>query len=351
MNSRERIATVLSGGIPDRVPIHDGFWKTTVDRWRREGMPQGISPHDFFGLEMVWISGDWSLQLPERVLSQDAQSRTYWDEMGALRSDLHTEIGWTSQWRDYSIKTQDDWLRYRHLMAYNPSRIPASAMAAYDDARAKGCFVCYQAHGCFHPTWMKIGMEQEMMWLIDQPEWMHDMFAVHTTLILDLFDAMSDMGMAFDGALIADDLGYQAGPLISPRLYREMVYPHHRRVCDHLAERGLKALLHSDGNVASLIPHFIEAGFAGLHPLEAKAGMDVRQLKPQYGSQLVLFGNIDVRKLSGTREEIEEEIASKVPVAKQDGGYIYHSDHSVPNSVSFENYCFALECIKRYGAY
>ena len=351
MNARERITTVLNGGIPDRVPIHDGYWQTTIERWQREGMPTDVAPQDYFDLEMVWIAGDWTLQLPERVVSEEEHSRTYWDEMGALRSDLRTDIGWTSQWRDFSIKSREDWLKYKERMAFNPSRIPASAMARYERARVQDKFICYQAHGCFHPTWMKIGMEQEMMWMLEQPEWMHEMFAAHTTLILDIFDAMWEMGMAFDGALIADDLGYQASPLISPRLYRELVLPYHKQVCDHLAERGLKAMLHSDGNVAPLIPLFIDAGFAGLHPLEAKAGLDVRQLKPQYGDRLVLFGNIDARKLSGTKEEIEEEIADKVTAAKQGGGYIYHSDHSVPNSVSFENYCFALDCVKRYGAY
>jgi uroporphyrinogen decarboxylase len=162
---------------------------------------------------------------------------------------------------------------------------------------------------------------------------------------------MLRMGFEFDGAFLSDDLGYQVAPLISPALYRELVYPYHKRLCDHFADHGLKTMLHSDGNVAPLIPHFLEAGFAGLHPLEAKAGLDVRELKAAYGDRLVFLGNIDVRKLSGTREEIEGEIASKISIAKENGGYIYHSDHSVPNSVSFENYGFAIELVKRYGSY
>jgi uroporphyrinogen decarboxylase len=118
-----------------------------------------------------------------------------------------------------------------------------------------------------------------------------------------------------------------------------------------LASHGLRTFLHSDGNVAPLIPHFLAAGFAGLHPLEAKAGLDVRSLKRQYGDRLVLVGNIDVRRLSGTREEIEQEIVPKLTVAKKGGGYIYHSDHSVPNSVSFENYAYAIDLVRRYGSY
>jgi uroporphyrinogen decarboxylase len=198
---------------------------------------------------------------------------------------------------------------------------------------------------------MRIGIERMLMSMLDEPEFIYELMAAHAQLVIDLYEGMRRLGMEFDGAFLSDDLGYQAAPLISPALYRELVYPHHKRLCERFSRDGLKTSLHSDGNIAPLIPHFLDAGFAGLHPLEAKAGLDVRALKAQYGDRLVFHGNIDVRALSGTRVEIESEIAAKVTAAKEGGGYIYHSDHSVPNSVSFENYAFAIELVKRYGAY
>ncbi len=352
MNARERVATILAGGIPDRVPLFDSYWTTTVERWRREGLPDGVSPYEHFGTdEIARIGGDYTLQMPERVLEQDATSRTYWDSDGALRKDLHVPEGWTSQWLDFTIKTREDWLAHRYRMAFDKARIPDSALDAYRHARARGAFVCDSAHACFHPTWMRIGMERMLVSMLEQPDFIHELFAAHAQLVIDLYEGMRARGMEFDGAFLADDLGYQAAPLISPALYRELVLPYHTRLCDHFGSQGLKTLLHSDGNVAPLIPLFLEAGFAGLHPLEAKAGLDVRTLKAQYGDRLVLIGNIDVRKLSGTRSEIEDEIVGKVTVAKERGGYIYHSDHSVPNSVSLESYGYAIELVKRCGAY
>jgi len=56
-----------------------------------------------------------------------------------------------------------------------------------------------------------------------------------------------------------------------------------------------------------------------------------------------------VRKLSGTKKDVEEEVVSKLEVAKQGGGYIFHSDHSVPPTVSWENYCYAVELVKKHG--
>lgn len=351
MNSRERITCVLGGGVPDRVPITDIFWETTVQRWHSEGLPPGVAPESYFEIEMVRIAGDYTMQFPERVLEATGTARTYWDSNGALRKDLKLPDGWTSQWLDFSIKTRDDWFRHRERLRFNESRISDSVLEHYRQARLEGKFVAYSGHACFHPTWEKVGFDRELMLMLDDPDLIHEFYAAQTQLMIDIYEGMRRRGMEFDGAFFADDLGYKTAPFISPSMYRELVFPHHKRLCDYMAERGVRAVLHSDGDIRPLIPSFIDAGFAALHPLEAKAGIDVRELKRQYGGRLAFFGNIDVRKLSGTREEIEEEIATKLPVAKVGGGYIYHSDHSVPHSVSFDNYCFAIDLIKRYGAY
>jgi uroporphyrinogen decarboxylase len=351
MTAKERVARVLDGRTPDRVPLSDSYWQTTIDRWRREGLPADVAPEEHFHTnEIVAIGGDYTMQLPVRVIEESGLTRTYWDEEGALRKDLHTPDGWTSQWLEFTIKTKDDWAHHRHRLAFNPSRISAATEAAYRKAVGEGNFIAYAGHACFHPTWMRIGMENELMLMLEDPEFAYELFAAHAQLIIDIFDAMVARGMRFDAARLADDLGYQASPLISPQLYRDLVFPHHKRLCDHFAEHGLKTILHSDGNIAPLIPHFLDAGFSALNPLEAKAGLDIRKLRPQYG-ELVFYGNIDVRKLAGTREEIEEEIGAKLAVAREHGRYIYHSDHSVPKNVSMANYGFALDLVRKYGSF
>ncbi|MBI3911686.1 MAG: hypothetical protein HY320_12245 [Armatimonadetes bacterium] len=352
MTPQERIAIVLSGGVPDRVPIHDTYWETTVQRWWREGLPYGVSPHDYFQTEIVCITGDYTLQLPERLVEENDRARTYWDSNGALRRDLRTPDGWTPQWLDFTIKSKEDWFKHRHRTAFSDSRIPESVLKTYRHAREQGKFTVYAGHACFHPTWAKIGMENELMWLAEDPDFISDLFAAHAQLMIDLYQGMRRAGLEFDAAWLYDDLGWRRAPLISPRMYRELVFPHHKRLCDFFAEQGLKTMLHSDGNVAPLIPHFLDAGFVALHPLEVKAGLDVQALKKQYGSRLVLFGNIDVRKMADPDPEvIEEEIRTKVSAAREGGGYIYHSDHSIPKDVSLSGYRRVIELVHRYGRY
>ncbi|MBT7162736.1 MAG: hypothetical protein HN904_08155, partial [Victivallales bacterium] len=40
-----------------------------------------------------------------------------------------------------------------------------------------------------------------------------------------------------------------------------------------------------------------------------------------------------------------------VPVLKENGGYIFSSDHSVPSSVSLEDFRGIVELAKRLGSY
>ncbi|NJN83488.1 MAG: hypothetical protein HC802_15200 [Caldilineaceae bacterium] len=348
MDSRQRVTTVLAGELPDRIPLDDTFWTTTEERWWREGMPANVSARDFFAVnEIVRIDGDYTMQFPERLVREDTTLREYWDSDGALRQDLHVEDGWTSHWMDFTIKSMEDWQTHRHRMAFNPTRIRAGTLETYRRARQEGRFICYMGHATFHPTWMRIGMENLLMEMLTDPELIHALFAAHAQLIIDIFEGMWAMGLAFDGVFLPDDLGYNAGPLISPKLYRNLVFPYHKQLCDHFAERGLKTILHSDGDISLLIPHFIDAGFAGLHPLEVKAGLDLRELYADYGDRLIFFGNIDARALAGSHEEIEAEIVDKMTFAREHGRYIYHSDHSVPHSVSFENYGYAIDLIKQ----
>ena len=101
-----------------------------------------------------------------------------------------------------------------------------------------------------------------------------------------------------------------------------------------------------------LVPLYVEAGFDVLNPLEVKAGMDIYKLKKDFGDVLALWGGIDVRAIADPDPSVlEREIANKVPMAKQGGGYIFSSDHSIPDNVSLEQYEWMLELGHRYGTY
>jgi uroporphyrinogen decarboxylase len=195
-----------------------------------------------------------------------------------------------------------------------------------------------------------VGTERMLLAMADDPEWCRDMFEHALTLDLQLLDRAWERGYKFDCFSFPDDLGYRNGLFFSLRMYRDILKPVHRRAIEWAHAHGAKVMMHSCGNILELMPDLIEIGLDGLNPLETKAGMDLVPVKQRFGSRLVLQGGIDVRKMTQA-DAIEEEIRTKVTAAKVGGGYIYHSDHSVPDSVSFADYCRVVALVKWYGRY
>ena len=51
MNSRERMLAALNHEEADRIPITDYLWTATVERWHQEGIPEDVTPAEYFGFE------------------------------------------------------------------------------------------------------------------------------------------------------------------------------------------------------------------------------------------------------------------------------------------------------------
>jgi uroporphyrinogen decarboxylase len=178
------------------------------------------------------------------------------------------------------------------------------------------------------------------------------MFSTTADLTIDSLQLMIDGEVKPDGIFPNDDIAYRNGLLFSPTLHGKLIFPHVKRICQFARSNGMDVIQHSCGDIREAIPMLIEAGVQCLQPLECKAGMDVRQLKRQYGKDIAFMGNIDVRKMEHFDEaEMEEEISSKVTVAKEGGGYVFQSDHSVPATVSLSNYKRTLEIALKHAWY
>ena len=98
------------------------------------------------------------------------------------------------------------------------------------------------------------------------------------------------------------------------------------------------------------MPELIELGMDGLNPLEVKAGMDPVQLKKTYGDKLLFHGGINA-VLWDKPEQIKEEIDRVVPIMKENGGYIFSSDHSIPENISLADFRGVLDEVMRVGKY
>ncbi|OGV84672.1 MAG: hypothetical protein A2340_05220, partial [Lentisphaerae bacterium RIFOXYB12_FULL_60_10] len=195
-----------------------------------------------------------------------------------------------------------------------------------------------------------VGTERLLMALVEQPEWCMDMFRHELEMNMALFDMVWDAGYRFDSIRWPDDMGYKLNQFFSLSMYRELLKPFHQRAIEWAHAKGIKAALHSCGDIRPFIPELVGMGLDSLNPLEVKAGMDPVAIKQQVGDRLVLHGGINA-VLWDRPDAIRAEMEQVIPALKAGGGYIFSSDHSVPSSVSLNDFKGIVELAKRLGSY
>jgi uroporphyrinogen decarboxylase len=350
MTPQERWKAALSHRQPDRVPIQDSPWAETVRRWHREGLPPEIPIEDYFGYEMCSIGFDPSPMFEVNTLYKDDTYVIETTPFGGVRKNFRTYAS-TPEVIDWAIKSKSDWGRIKERLYPDYTRVDwVSVRHRYQKGRSEGKFIVFSAAMGYDHLQSYIYSEQLLMAMVEDPDWIHDMAGTVAHLIKGMAEMMMEKGYTFDGAFLFDDRGYRNAPLFSPRAYRKVRLEWDKMLCDFFHSKGMPVILHSDGKLWEFVPIFIEAGFDCLQPLEVKAGMDVRELKRQYGDRLAFMGGINAMAMFDPRV-IEEEVRSKFEVAKVGGGYLYHSDHSVPPNVSFEQYKHVMELVRKYGEY
>ena len=166
--------------------------------------------------------------------------------------------------------------------------------------------------------------------------------ADYNSFTLGMVKLILGSGYRFDALWVFSDLCYKNGLLFSPRFYEQAVLPHQRRLFDLARENGMKVIYHCDGNVRSFLPLVMRAGIDCIQPLEARAGNVVQDYLRSYPGVLSFMGNVDMDAFTTTKERIRAEVTGKILSAKASHRYLFHSDHSVPDSVSLENYGYAI---------
>jgi len=374
LSSRERVARTLARRNPDRVPIYDKFWFETEREWREQlGCP--------FVFHRERSRYDWAATAPE------TQSRTLWeifdmdicevawpdyrlrlvepevleetDEWALVRDGNQAVLRWwkhkmgTPEHVGFGIDSPEKWAAVRHLLTPGRERVRWQEFwPLYRRARAADRFVCFCTVEPFEMVKDVLGHELMLKSMLRRPEWIHDVFETYTRLAIAMFELVEAEGMRCDGAWVYGDLAYKTGPFMSPRHYRELLRPYHRRLFDEFHKRGMPVIFHSDGDIRPVLDDLIAAGVDAVNPLECKANMDLRELAPRYGERLGFVGGIDVRVLAtNDPEQVRSEVRSKLAAAMPYRGYIYHSDHSVPPGVTLETYRFLLEEVRAAGRY
>lgn len=365
MNSHERVCCTLNHEAPDRIPVYDSFWTDTLSLWRTQGLSEETEPEDYFDFDIRIMGIDASPRFEPGMLEQGGDMITLRDRFGYVVRKSRTQSR-TMQFLEHPAASAENWAQVKprfRLDLDGPARTDRQAFPfrldmgvtwpqarqAFDQNKQKQKYVLGSAYGPHEAILRLHGFENTLYSLCDQPDLIQDMAETYTDFLLQTIGLCLDQGIRHDGLFMIEDLACTQGMLFSPAHWRALFKPSVAKIGAFLKDHGLDFWMHSCGNAEQIFDDLIECGLQVINPLEAKSGLDVRALKQRYGRHLTFFGNIDVTAMSQPKETIEAEIRDKLTLAKQGGGYIYHSDHSIPPDVSWARYGLIMAWVQRYG--
>jgi uroporphyrinogen decarboxylase len=373
MNSRQRVSATLNHQEPDQVPISLGgsAHKLSDSRYFLLKEHFGIKEE---GTER--LTGAYLSHVNNRVLDALGTDirHVHLRPPGDYRANIASDGSWTDEWG----------LTHRHVMGfYQLGGTPLASATIediqrypwpdpHDPARIEGLeretLELYQNTDCaitaYRPTISGIfemahhlrGMEQLLMDTVLEKAFVDTLFTKLAEVIAEFYKVFLDVvGPYVQIVELADDLGTQQGPMISPKAYQELLQDKHALVVQAIKEKApqAKVMLHSCGSIKAFIPYFIEAGFEVLNPLQPRAkDMEPAMLKAEFGDEIVFLGGVDVQQtMRGPVEGVKAEVRQRIEELGVGGGYILAPSHNFGDDIPIENILAFFEAAHKWGIY
>lgn len=344
MSHKERFLGSLRREPVDLLPRGDGLWGDTARKYIQQGkLKEGedhVSHFDMSWRGGGWINGIADLDFTEQIVEETPETKLVLNGNGAKLRWWKDRSG-TPEHVDFAVKERAAWetmIRPR-LLTMDRRRIPfegyrKAKQAAAEEQRAfvwSGVAPFEQMHPVCGHEHMLVGMALD-------PDWIKDMVMTYADFTIRHLEVLFAEEGKPDAMWFYEDMGFKERPFMSPAMYEELVMPGHRRLFDYSHSLGLKVIVHSCGFVEPLVPGMVKAGMDCLQAMEVKAGMDMLRIAKAFGNRLTFCGNLDIRIVAtNDRKKIDEELERKIlPVLKMGGGFIVHSDHSIPPDVEHD---------------
>lgn len=324
MTNRERFQRVLSFEPVDRLPVVEwaGWWDKTIERWHREGLPQGLQDaaeiREFLGQDshrQMWVS-------PRAATCPGAPSH------GAG-----------------IIRDRGDYLAVKpHL--YPEQAVDERTLEKWAERQRRGEIVVWiSLDGFFWFPRTLLGIQGHLLAFYDQQDLMREMNEDLLAFNLRVLDQVCAICVP-DFMDLAEDMSYNHGPMLSEAMFEEFMAPYYRRLTPTLHDRGVIPFVDTDGDVTIPMAWFEAVGVQGFLPLERMAGVDVAALREKH-PQMRLLGAFDKTVMHRGEARMREEFERLLPVMRQ-GGFIPSCDHQTPPEVSLEDYHLYLRLLREY---
>jgi uroporphyrinogen decarboxylase len=186
--------------------------------------------------------------------------------------------------------------------------------------------------------------------LVDAPEEIEEMARDRLAHGLETARRLRDVGI--EAMFTASDIADNRGPYFNPRQMERLILPYLRQWAHEIRAMGSYAILHTDGNITTILQAIASTGIHALQAIDPVAGMDIRATQRAVQGRLCLCGNLDCGLLlTGTPEEVYEAARDLLRDCKSGGGLVLGASNAVQPEVPIENYRAMIHAWKDHGQY
>ena len=343
--------------MPDAPVFQCEFGYFSLNRWKREGyIDDSTDLSDLFGFDepgnydigsLGWCEAAFSPEFEEKVIEDRGDHEVVQDHAGRhLLCFKGRRSGFMPEYLEHPVKDRKSWeenVKWR-LNPKNEERYAGldERMKEAAACAGNGMVISQNVIGGYMYLRSLMGPVDVMYKFYDEPELIRDCMQTW----LDLADeviARHQQYVTLDELFIGEDICYNHGPLISPELIKEFLFPYYQQLIANIKRRQIDKNRHlyfqvdTDGFADPVIPLYKSISMDYMSPFEVASGSDVVRTGAEY-PDLRIRGGFDKRILARSKEAIDREVDRILPVMKERGGYIPVCDHGVPEEVSFENY-------------
>lgn len=251
----------------------------------------------------------------------------------------------------YRDKYLDAW---EHVLdRYRWAAVPVNVDHLITDAKKRfgdrSLIMGFNGNGTF---WMPSGSEimQFSIDLYENPEKLHEEAKIKCRDAIELAKMQADAGV--DLICLNSDFGFNDGPFISPSMFAEFVTPYLIQVVGAIHDLGLKAILHSDGDLRKILDQLVSSGIDGYQSIDPQGHMDIKAVKEEYGDRLILMGNVMSSALQDAAAiEIQKSVKYAMENGMPGGKYIFSTSNCIFAGMPPENYQIMLDEYEKLAWY
>ncbi|HBO43934.1 MAG TPA: hypothetical protein DD670_08385 [Planctomycetaceae bacterium] len=357
MTPRERFLAAFEHRETDRVPIFDALnspalyrAKLGCENFFSDGEPTvRLAKAIGFDACLVYESTYTGLISQRRDWLDDRRFR---DELGV--GYMVDPSSWPLAFPETpSLRNRDDWRKVTLPDPREPWRHEniRSAIAAAHQGNADDLAVVAGVRSAFAVLYISMGVMDLSMSLYEDPDLIREM----SEAICEFWtqSALRAVELGADAVFIANDMGMNDHTIIAPHMIRSLFMPALKTQIQTIRETGTRVILHTCGNVNAILPDLVDTGIDGLNNLQVLSGMDIADIKRDFGDRLTLIGNVDSTNIMSGNDpdRVESAVIETIRKASPGGGHILATDHSLHGGIPVSNIERFIAAAKKWGGY